>query len=94
MVYEWFRRPTRRLATVVFSGGNEKSPLPGGGGSGLDFRKWRGRRCTPFSAGIASGRSRWPAMEIYSLPSDFCNRGSCIAAVQICRAVAISRRSN
>jgi CspA family cold shock protein len=37
-----------------------KSPLPGGGGSGLDFRTRRGRRCTASSIGIASGRSRWP----------------------------------
>ncbi|RUV20460.1 hypothetical protein EOB77_19250 [Mesorhizobium sp. M7A.F.Ca.MR.228.00.0.0] len=49
---------------------NEKSPLPGGGGSGLDFRMWRGRRCTPFSVGIASGRSRWPTTRTYELPND------------------------
>jgi hypothetical protein len=46
-----------------------KSPLPGGGGSGLRFRIRHGRRCTVFIVGV------WEEEDIrhpnkYELPND------------------------
>jgi hypothetical protein len=42
----------------------KKSPLPGGGGSGLDSKTTRGGGAPPFNVGIASGRSKWPTLGI------------------------------
>ena len=62
-----------------------KSPLPGGGGSGLDSRCGAGGGA-PHFVGIASGRSRWPTTKKVRCADILGNCDLCLAAMQFCRA--------
>jgi hypothetical protein len=62
------RLDANTLAMGQIAAHTKKKPTAGRRWQWARFEMRRGRRCTAFSAGIASGRSRWPTTGSYRSP--------------------------